>query len=67
MHDTVIFVGIATTLCLMWAGIRIKGMSGGLTGFLAGAFLTGFLATQSGIDIGDGIACGRYSSFAREC
>lgn len=67
MHDIVIFVGMAITLGLMWAGIKIKGFAGGLTGFVAGAVLTGFIATRAGVDLGDGAGCNRYSSFADDC
>jgi uncharacterized transporter YbjL len=67
VHDTVIFVGMGLTLALIWAGIKIKGFAGGITGFLAGAVLTGLLATQAGVDLGDGVSCRRYSSFADDC
>lgn len=62
-----IFVGMALTLGLMWGGIKIKGFAGGITGFVAGAILTGFLATQTGVDLGEGVSCRRYSSFADDC
>lgn len=67
MHDLVIFSGMAIAFGCIWAGMKIKGVAGGVAGFVVGAVLTGLIATQAGVDLGAGAGCSRYSSFADDC
>ncbi|AXV15125.1 hypothetical protein CYG48_05070 [Neorhizobium sp. SOG26] len=63
----VIFAGMAMALACIWIGMKWKGVTGGVLGFIIGAALTGFVATRAGVDLGDGAGCSRYSSFADDC
>lgn len=67
MHDLVIFSGMAIAIGCIWAGMKIRGVIGGVAGFVVGAVLTGLIATQAGVDLADGAGCSRYSSFADDC
>lgn len=67
MHDLVIFSGMAIAIGCIWAGMKIRGVIGGVAGFVVGAVLTGLIATQAGVDLEDGAGCSRYSSFADDC
>lgn len=65
-YDATLIAGIALTLGLMWAGMKVFGLGGGFVGFFLGAILTGVIAAQSGVELGhDG--CTRYSSYANDC
>jgi len=56
---------IVVTLGIMWVGMRMGGVGGGIAGFLVGAVLSGFVFSASGVQAPDG--CSRYSSFADDC
>jgi len=63
----VIFAGMAIAFALMWIGVKLYGVPGGMIGFVVGIIVTGYVATGSGVDLGEGVGCNRYSSFARDC
>lgn len=56
---------IVVTFCIMWVGVRLKGVGGGIAGFFIGAIIAGFMFSAAGVEAPDG--CDRYSSFADDC
>jgi uncharacterized transporter YbjL len=64
-YEGIFLAMIVVTLGVMWVGIRIAGVGGGITGFLIGAVLAGFVFSAAGVETPEG--CSRYSSFADDC
>lgn len=66
MYDAYLVLSIVITLGIMAIGMKLFGLGGGFAGFFLGAIMSGLLAANFGVQMGDD-SCTRYSHFADDC
>lgn len=65
IYEALLLACMAIAIGIMWVGIKMRGMIGGVVGFFVGAALAGLVFSSAGVSAPD--SCSRYSSIADDC